>query len=121
MSYNNKWEENGLLRDFTGHITGQEVLNSNLSMHGDARFYNIKYIINDFTQIETFEVTDIDIAEIVVIDNVAALSKHQLKIIIVATDETLLKWINLYIKKMENSPFECVIFNNVKDAYQSIH
>lgn len=118
MSHQNKWEENGLYRIFTDKITGDEILTSNLSIHGDSRFDDIRYVINDFTQIVEFEAAEIDILKISTIDNVAARSNSYLKIALVATSESLLKWIHQYCIQMQDSPFECEIFNKLDDAYQ---
>ena len=51
MSHTNTWNENGLFRKFTGEISPEEILKSNFDMHVDPRFENIKYVINDFTDV----------------------------------------------------------------------
>lgn len=117
MSHHNKWEESGLYRKFTNIINGDEILNSNLSIHGDARFNDITYVINDFTQISGFEINNSDITKIATFDNVASLSNNHLKIAVVATLDSLLSWINLYCDKMHGAPYECKIFTNTDDAY----
>ncbi len=118
MAYQNKWDEKGLCRVFTEKVSGDEILDANLTLHGDSRFDDISYIINDFTQIIEFEVSGMDIVKVATIDNVAALSKARLKIAIVATIESLLDWVNLYCERMADSPYECEIFTNFDDAYQ---
>ena len=116
MPYTNKWEEDGLYRIFTDKISGEEILVSNLALQGDYRFDDIKYVINDFTEIVEFEVSDMDVTKIATIDNVAAIRHANMKIAIVATLESLLAWIYLYCEKMQDSPFECKIFDNLNDA-----
>lgn len=116
MPYQNKWEEVGLHRTFTGTISGQEVLTANLSIQGDPRFDDINFVLNDFTAIDGFDVTEIDISKIVATDNAAAISNPNLKIAIVATDKSLLEWIYMYLGKMETSPYQCQIFHNKNDA-----
>ena len=118
MSYQNIWKENVLHRTFSEKTSAKEVLDSNLLIHGDSRFDRINYIINDFTQIDDFEVTEPEVREIVAIDNAAVNSKPRLKIAIVATLQPLLEWINLYCKKMESSSYECKIFSDKDDAHE---
>jgi len=118
LPYENKWKDNGLDRVFSSTTSGKEILESNLDLHGDKRFETIKYIINDFSNIIDFNVTDHDINIIATIDNVSAASKDKLKISIVATNKELIKWIHLYLEKMEGSPYECQIFNHYDDALQ---
>lgn len=117
MPYQNSWEGNGLYRLFTGTISGQEIIQSNLELHGDARFYDIEFIVNDFTQITEFQFSEMELTSVVALDNVATMSKHTLKIAIVATHEALLKWISEYCKLMEESPYQCKIFDNLDDAF----
>jgi len=118
LPYKNNWKDNGLDRVFSTMTTGKEILESNLALHGDSRFQSIKYIINDFSAVVDFNVTDHDIEIISTIDNVSAASKDELKIAIVATNEDLIKWIYLYLEKMEGSLYECQIFNQYDDALQ---
>jgi len=117
MAYKNHWEEKGLRRVFTGNISGEEVFGANLEIHGDARFDSINYVVNDFTQVVEFEISEIDIHKIVAIDNVAVMSNPYLKIAIVATLEPLLVWIQMYAENMRDSRYESAIFDNIYDAY----
>lgn len=120
MPYQNEWKENGLHRQFTGSITGKEVLESNLYIHGDERFDNIRYVFNDFTRIDGFDVTELNIAEISTMDNVAAMYSKKLKIIIVANNEDFLHWARLYLTHMENSPFDVDIYEDIDCALNAI-
>lgn len=118
MSHQNTWEENGLYRVFTDTVTGEEILTSNLSIHGDYRFDDIKYVINDFTRAVEFEAAELDILKISTIDNVAARSNSYLKIAIVVKSESQLNWVHQYQKQMRNSPLKCEIFGTVNEAYE---
>lgn len=120
MPHQSIWKEIGLHRQFTGNITGREVLESNLWIQGDGRFKNIKYIFNDFTQIENFDISNKDVELVSVTDDIAATYSSELKIIIVATNEGFLKWVRLYLSKMENSPFNIVLFEDMEKALKSI-
>ena len=123
MAHEYNWEEQGLCRTYTDAISGEEVFNSNLVIHGDPRFDDIRYVINDFTNITEFIVGKVDILNIAAIDNFAAIdniackSNPVLKIAIVAIFEPLLEWINLYIDSMQDSLCQCKFFENIDDAY----
>ena len=118
MPYENKWKDNGLDRVFSSTTSGKEILESNLDLHGDKRFEKIKYIINDFSNVIDFKVTDHDLEVIATIDNVSAISKDELKIAIVVTNSALIKWAQIYLEKMKGSPYKCQIFSQYKDALQ---
>ena len=121
MAHQYHWEENGLLRVYTDKISGDEVFDSNLKLHGDMRFDDIQYVINDFTRVTDFAVSEQDIAKIAIVDNVASKSKPVLKIAIVATLEPLLDWINKYLSGMQGSPYECQIFASLDEARQWVN
>ena len=116
MAHLNKWEDKGLYREFKDHITGKEVLELNLTIQGDSRFDNLKYVINNFTQITDFDFSDIDIKLIAITDDVAALSNPRLKIALIVTLEPLLKLADSYCEYMKDSPYICEIFDNLNDA-----
>lgn len=118
MTVEYSWEATGLYRHFTNKINGQEVLNDNLNLQGDSRFDDIKYVINDFTDIADFDFSDIDIQKISITDKVASISNPTIKIAIITTIESLLVWIELYCKSMEGSLYDCKIFDNSEDAYK---
>ena len=118
MAHHYHWEEKGLLRTYNNKISGDEIFDSNLKLHGDIRFDDIDYVINDFTAVTDFEFNEEDIAKIAIVDNVASKSKPVLKIAIVATLEPLLDWINKYLSVMQDSPYQCQIFTNIDDAYE---
>ena len=123
MTHQNNWQENGLCRVYSGKVSGDEVLSSNLVIQGDPRFADIKYVINDFTRITEFIVGKVDILNIAASDSIAAIdniSSHSnpvLKIAIVAVFEPLLEWINLYIETMQGSPLQCKFFPSIDEAY----
>ena len=79
-------------------------------------FDHIKYVLNDFTGIDKFEMTKYGVISIATIDDVAAISKPVLKIAIVTIDELLLSWVHTYCDEMKNSPYECKIFETLDDG-----
>lgn len=118
MPHSNSWEEKGLCRIFTDKVSAEEVLKSNLSLHGDKRFDSIKYVINDFTRITDFEISDRGISTIVAVDNAAAITNPNIKIAIVSTYEEFLSWVELYVESMKGTPLECQIFADIDSAYR---
>jgi len=113
-----KWEEEGLYRKFTDKINGDEILDDNLKLQGDVRFDDIRYVINDFTQIRDFDFSVLDVKKVAVNDEVASLSNPKIKIALISGYEPLLKWLKLYSESMEGSLYKCGIFDNSDDAYK---
>lgn len=118
MTVQYKWENKGLCRHFTDKIIGEEVLKMNLKLQGDSRFDDLRYVINDFTEIIDFDFSDIDIQKISVMDQAASKSNPHINIALVSTHEPLLVWIKLYCESMKGSLYKCEIFDHIDDAYK---
>jgi hypothetical protein len=118
MKYENQWETKGLLRTFSGKMTGEYILKMNLSLHGDPRFDDLRYIINDLSNISEFDISDMDIETIAAIDNAGALSNSNIKIAVVTTNQALTIWVKRYLTAMEDSTFQCQLFEDVSAARQ---
>lgn len=116
MAVTNTWEERGLYREFSGIIDGEEIWGANLALHGDQRFDQIKYVLNNFADIEGFEIRDVDVDAIVVVDKTASISKPVLSIIIVVGLTPLRDLAITYQQKMKDSSYYCEIFSNITDA-----
>ncbi|MDH5219209.1 MAG: hypothetical protein OEX19_16005 [Gammaproteobacteria bacterium] len=116
MAVSNTWEERGLYREFLGVIDGEEIWGANLALHGDERFDQIKYVLNDFTHIDGFEIEDVDVDAIVVMDKTASISKPTLHIAIVVGLVPFRDLAIKYQQKMQGSTYVCEIFDNIKDA-----
>jgi len=117
LAYQENWEKEGLCRVYSGEITCSEILNSNIALHANARFYEINYVINDFSQATGFEASLMELKECIAIDNAASKSKSALKVAIVAQIEHLLTCAHFYTLKMEESSFDCKIFDQTEEAY----
>ena len=116
MAFKIIWQDKGLLRKFSGDITGHEVLSSNLSILNDKRFENISYVINDFTDIDSFDITRHDVEDFASIDTIASTYNDNLIVIIVATNDGILKGAKQYLEHMKNTSFDCSIVENINDA-----
>ena len=120
MPYLNTWKKDGLHRTFTGMLTAEEVLTSNLSIHSDTRFEELKYVYNDFSKINDYALNTFDISNITSIDNIAATYNENLKIIIVATNKGVLKGAHIYADQLKDTTFNILVFENTESALKSI-
>ena len=101
-------------------VTAEEVLTSNLSIHGDSRFEKLKYVYNDFSHIDDYVLNTFDISNITSIDNIAANYNENLKIIIVATNKGILKGAHIYADQLKDTSFQILVFENELSALKSI-
>jgi len=116
MPHTNTWEQNGLLRKFTGKIQPEEILRSNFEIHAHPEFEKIAYIINDFTEVNDSSV-DVSHTKIyAVTDDVISNTKGKLNIAFIINKDTHVNLVNSYRNQMENRLFKCEIFKTIDDA-----
>lgn len=116
MAHTNTWNKNGLFRKFTGEISPEEILQSNFDMHVHPEFENIKYIINDFTEVNKFSINKGHTKIYASTDDMISNTKGNLKIAIVAIKDEHIALANNYREEMKNKLFKCKIFQTLKDA-----
>jgi len=116
MPYKNTWEQNGLLRKFTGVISGEEILESNFALHEDPRFSDIKYIINDFSEIAGHSIEEAHTKIYAYTDEIISNSKRRLKIALVVSQSEYIPIAESYRELMDGKLFECEIVNVIDDA-----
>ena len=119
MPYENVWKDNGVVRTYHGDITSNEILNSNASIQNDPRFSELKYIINDFSAINSCTASAEDIDAIAAIDYGSSQARNiPGKIAIIASNEELLNWVQVYFEKMKNSPYIFKLCDSTDEACQ---
>lgn len=106
----NKWESEGLYRQFTGIIGGDEILESNFELHADSKFQTIDYVISDFTAVIGHSI-DVDHTRIYTsTDEMISKTKGKLKIALVATEKSIVALADRYREEMAGNRFECGVF-----------
>lgn len=83
MAYQVFWEESGAYKRFAGHVSDDELARSVSGIHGDRRFDDLRYVINDFLGVESFDVTAENVTYIAAIDGAAARSNPHIRIALV--------------------------------------
>jgi len=116
MPHTNTWETQGLYRKFVGEISGDEILESNFELQSDPNFKNIKYVINDFTEVTGHTIESAHTKAYATSDDIISNTKGKLKIALVATQPSLAALANSYREQMKNNLFECEIFQAIKEA-----
>ncbi|RDH86054.1 MAG: hypothetical protein DIZ80_00865 [endosymbiont of Galathealinum brachiosum] len=116
MPHKNTWETEGLYREFTGEINGDEILEANFELHSSPEFNDIKYIINDFLGVTGYSIETAHTKAYAVTDEMISFSKGKLKIALVVNQEPLIALANGYRDQMLGKLFECEIFPAIEDA-----
>lgn len=103
MAYEILWETGGVNKHFHGHVTDDELIQSLVQVESDPRFDSIRYVINDFLQVEDFTVSEDGVLMASAIDRGAAQSNPHIRIAVVATDTQVHALAKLYAASPVNA------------------
>lgn len=117
MAYTTTWLPHGVIWVYSGKLTGNELLQSNLDIFGDERFDNLRFQIVDLTNVDSLEVTEKHMRKIAHLDMAAARSNPRVKVAVVTTSDEGLGITNYYDQQTaEKSPWTTKIFSTFKEA-----
>ncbi len=120
MAYQNVWEKRGIYRKYQGFITGLDLLNAVREVEGDARFDQIRYVINDFSEVTEQAISQQDLEEVAALDYAAAFSNPNIRLAVVATDPSITEMASLY-SEFSDSPYPTEIFSEIESARAWCH
>ena len=116
MPYTTTWTRNGVVWTYSGILTGQEALQSNLEIYGDERFDDLDYQIADFTNVTENQISELHTKKIAYLDRAAAESNSRIKVAIVMEDSGFLDTADIYGELSKNSPWQLKVCHSLKEA-----
>ena len=119
MGYEIIWEKRGVVKRFLGEVTSQDMLQSVVETEGDARFDDLRFVINDFLDISGVSSSHHVVEEISAIDSIAAITNPRIKVAVVATFPAVIEMAESYINSPLNH-YPTKIFQTLTDARQWI-
>ena len=116
MPYTTTWTSNGVIWTYSGVLTGQEALQSNIEIYGDERFDDLDYQIADFTQVTENQISEIHTKKIAYLDQAAAETNSRIKVAIVIEDSSFLNTADIYSELSQNSPWQLKVCHSLEEA-----
>jgi len=111
------WEAEGAYREFTGVISGGEILEANLELYADPRFKNASYLIDNYSEISGSTVESPDLEALGVTDEIISKEYHDIKIaLIVAQEPREIDMAKSYCDQMKDKGFKYEYFLTVDNA-----
>jgi hypothetical protein len=89
MAYELVWEPDGVIKQFSGIVPGWEFIQSVKNVQSDSRVDEARYIINDFSAVTGYELSEEVLTEFAVLQYGAYVSNPNCRIVFVTTDEAL--------------------------------
>ena len=121
MAHTYYWEPEGLYRKFFDEVSGEEILASNLEIQNQPEFLKIKYIINDFSDVSSYTVTQGHTEIYAKTDDIISDTKGKLAIAIVVLNEEPKAFAENYRQQLKNRFFTCEIFESLQEAREWVN
>jgi hypothetical protein len=115
VSYEIIWEPRGVIKRFSGLMTGNEMIQSVVDVEKDARFDELRYAINDFLGVTGISLTKDCVEEISVMDKGAACTNPHIRNAVVATHPEIIALANEYANSNLNA-YPTKIFPSLAEA-----
>lgn len=117
MPYKITWQEHGVVWHYSGVLTGNELLQSNLDIFGDERFDDIRYQIVNLAGADKIEVTEGHMRKIAYLDMAAARTNPRVKVAVVSDNDAATQLSVHYDKFCDaKSPWESRVFSSIEEA-----
>ena len=117
MPYTTTWtEDGGIIWNYSGLLTGAEVIRSNMEIYGDERFDSLRYQIVDLREVTANEISKADMRKIGHLDMAAARSNPRVRVAVVTEDPVGAEISQFYAEITRGSPWKMAIFRKMDDA-----
>ncbi|MGB0416838.1 MAG: hypothetical protein ACPGKS_08320 [Coraliomargarita sp.] len=116
MPYSIKWTESGVIWAYTGVLTGEELIESNLAIYSDPRFGTIRYQIVDLRAVMEFQVLQSHMEKVAELDVKASVLNQSIKVAVVTNEVTGKHMNRTYSETVPESHWETKVFNDYLKA-----
>lgn len=98
MGYSLEWECSGVVKRYHGQVNAAELVEPVVSTQSDARFDQLRYVINDFLGVQGMACTQDDIDVIAAHDMGAAVTNPNIRIAMVTCQPDVIALIQRYLQ-----------------------
>ena len=113
MPYTFESEPHGVYKRFSGHVSAPEFLASVMHLQGLYDFDRVRYTINDFTDVASYDISEDDVVGFAA-RGIGANAFHSgVKVAIVTRDASIVALIDQY---RTMAPFDLRVFDDLVEA-----
>jgi hypothetical protein len=112
------WENKGVLKRLSGHVSADEFMHSVEAIQADPRFDDIRYVINDFSQVSSHELDADLLQELAAIQYGAQASNPQVRAVYVGLggDPVLTQLLQSILIGSQRSVYRVALFETLPQA-----
>ena len=116
MPYTIEWKTDTVIWTYSGRLTGEDILESNMAIYGDARFDALRYQIVDLRKVDEFAVDEIHMRKIAHLDRAAAYTNPHVRVAVVTNEERGETMTDTYIEQAPDSHWPTQTFYDLDEA-----
>jgi hypothetical protein len=116
MPFQIHWVPKGVIWDYEGEITPSDILASNESVYGDARFDALRFEIANFLSVSPAKFSPKDVRLIAAMDRAAALTNPSVRVALVAVDSNVRDLLTVYCEGLNGSPWQAKVVSSLVEA-----
>lgn len=116
MAYNIVWEPDGIHGEYSGFVTGREMIESATKIQADPRFDEVRYVINDFANVTRYDLSEEAFTDLGVANYGAHASNPNCRIVYVTIDKDLTKIIENTLKSPDLRSFQVEVKPTLLEA-----
>jgi len=118
MSYKTTWEKKGIVWEYSGVVSPEDILNSNKEFYQDSKSDSTTYQIVDLSNIDNIDLDEFSVEAVAAMDFAESLSVRNVKVAFVISvpgiKEAINKYIELAVKLQTSWSFK--IFDDINSA-----
>ena len=116
MAYELIWEPDGIHKQFSGFVTGREFIESVENVQADPSYDDIRYVINDFSEVNGHEVSEDVLVQLAAINYGAYSSNPNCRIAFVTKDDEFAHRIKKTLMAPDLISYQTEVCPSVPDA-----
>ena len=116
MAYEILWEPEGIHKKYTGLVSGREMIESAQKIQSDRRFDEMRYVINDFSEISGHDLSVEAFLDLAASNYGAHASNPNCRIVFVTIDQGLTKMVEDTLMSPGLSSYQVVVKPTVSEA-----
>ena len=116
MPYVDTWEPKGLVRKWSGFITGAEFASAVQRTAADARFGNLRYIISDFLDVLGHSIEEREMESVAASRIGSGYTNPKIRVALITTDPSIARLKDMIDSNMFRTPYETRVLASVAEA-----
>ena len=116
MAYELIWEPDGIHKRFSGFVTGREFIESVEYAQSAPCFDDVRYVINDFSEIDGNALSEDTLVQLAAINYGAYSSNPNCRVAFVTMDKELARLIKQVLTAPDLISYQTEVYSKVSDA-----